>query len=78
MQPLIQDYARFRKTKWINIYSSRDIISGRLRFFDDPALSANAAGAIESLEDPDALIPVVAHVEYWQNRTLFAQLYANI
>jgi hypothetical protein len=28
--------------------------------------------------DPDALIPLIAHVEYWQNETLFDRLYANI
>ncbi len=77
VQPLIQDYARFRKTQWINVYSSRDIISGKLKFFDDPALPANTKGTIEPVEDPDALIPVVAHVEYWQNPTLFAHLYKN-
>ena len=78
VQPLIQDYVRFRKTKWINIYASRDIISGRLRFFDDPDLPTTTTGKIESLEDPDALIPVVAHIEYWQNPTLFGKLYANL
>ncbi len=78
VQPLIQDYARFRKTQWINVYASRDIISGRLEFFDDPDVPATTVNKIQPREDPDALIPVVAHIEYWRNPTVFDELYANI
>jgi hypothetical protein len=78
VQPLIQDYGRFRKMKWINIYASRDIISGKLDFFDDPGASATTVNKVKSEEDRDALIPLIAHTEYWQNPMLFARLYENL
>jgi hypothetical protein len=72
VQPLIQDYARFRRLKWINVFARRDIISGALDFFDDPAAEGEAR--VENVEDPDALIPLVAHTEYWRNELLFARV----
>lgn len=72
VQPLIQDYARFRRMKWINIYAKRDIISGPLDFFDDPEATGEAR--VENVEDPDALIPLVAHTEFWRNELLFARV----
>ena len=78
VQPLIQDYGRFRKMKWINIFASRDIISGRLDFFDDPEVPDTTVNKVRSEEDKDALIPLIAHTEYWQNPLLFTRLYENI
>jgi hypothetical protein len=72
VQPLIQDYARFRRLRWINVFARRDIISGALDFFDDPAAEGEAR--VENVEDPDALIPLVAHTEYWRNELLFARV----
>lgn len=75
-QPLILDYYRFRRIRWVNIWSRADIISGDLDFFDDPA-KANGRG-VQNLIDPAASTPLLAHVEYWRNPLLFEHIYAGI
>jgi len=78
LQPMITDYVPYRNIKWINVHAPRDIVCAHLDFYDDDN-HANAAGrTVENVPDPDALIPLIAHVEYWQNETLFDKLYANI
>jgi hypothetical protein len=71
VQPLIRDYA-LRPFPWVNIHSRRDIISGALDLYDAP--SAPAAQRVENVSDPDACVPLVAHVEYWDNPLLFDRL----
>lgn len=79
LQPLIQSYALYRDINWINVYSSRDVISGHLAFYDnDRADGFTEKRRVQNIEDKDALIPLVAHTEYWTNVTLFDQLYNNI
>lgn len=78
-QPLILDYAKFRPSasfRWINIYSPRDIISGNLDYYDAPA-AAHLAGynPVNNIKDPDARIPLLAHIQYWENPTLHECLY---
>src|SRR6478609_9368316 len=68
VQPMIQDY-RNRTFRWVNVYSRNDIICGSLDFYDLPGTSAPPG--IENVRDKDALIPLVAHVEYWKNLTLW-------
>jgi hypothetical protein len=75
-QPLIQDYARFRGIPWINIHSPADIISGSLDFFDPP--DATHPRKVVNLPDPDASTPLLAHVEYWDNRLLYEAIYAGL
>jgi len=75
-QPLILDYERFRGIPWVNIWSPADIISGSLDFYDDPAKS-NGRG-VRNLVDGRASTPLLAHVEYWDNRLLFEQIYAGL
>ena len=75
-QPLILDYERFRGIPWVNIWSPADIISGSLDFYDDPAKS-NGRG-VRNLVDGRATTPLLAHVEYWDNRLLFEQIYAGV
>jgi len=75
-QPLILDYERFRGIPWVNIWSPADIISGSLDFYDDPAKS-NGRG-VRNLVDGRATTPLLAHVEYWENRLLFEQIYAGV
>ena len=36
VQPLIMSYPKFRKFKWINVFSRNDIVSGHLKFYDLP------------------------------------------
>jgi hypothetical protein len=76
VQPLIQSYPKFRNFPWINIYSPHDVVSGSLQFYDLP----NAANAVKvkNMTDPDAVVPLAAHVDYWKNDVVWEQLYARI
>lgn len=78
VQPLIQDYQRFRRFPWINVYSPNDIICGHLRFYDVINPGPAVPPGVESVRDPDAVIPLVAHVEYWKNRTVWDRLFQEI
>lgn len=78
LQPLIMNYVPFRNIKWINIHAARDIVSAPLDFYDDTSDPNRTGRTVNNVPDPDALIPLIAHVEYWQNETLFDQLYANL
>ncbi len=75
VQPLIQDYA-FRPFPWINVRSRHDIISGKLTFFDPP--NPHVPPGVNEVIDKDAVVPLVAHVQYWQNRTVWENLYNAI
>ena len=78
VQPLIQDYKN-RLFRWINVYSRNDIICGHLDFYDLPStLIPPGAKPVENVRDEDALIPLVAHVEYWNNLTVWNHLLAEI
>jgi hypothetical protein len=78
VQPLIVDYAQYRPATftWINIWSPMDIISGELNYYDDPKKTVrNTPPAVVNMIDPQARVPILAHVEYWKNDTLAKQLY---
>ena len=81
VQPLIQSYARFRKFPWINVYSPSDIICGQLKFYDvtppDSSLPP-AAYPVWNVRDPNAVVPLIAHVEYWKNPTVWNKLFEKI
>jgi hypothetical protein len=78
VQPLIQD-AKYRAFEWINVYSDRDVISDALLYYDPPAACGSAGGwPVENREDPDALIPLAAHTEYWRNPAVFVALYSKL
>jgi hypothetical protein len=75
-QPLVLDYSQFRKPNfWTNIYSPRDIISGSLEYYDLPSLSPTDTRRVQNVPDPDANIPLYAHVQYWANTLLAQTLY---
>ncbi len=78
LQPLISDYLPYRNIKWINVHAPRDIVCAHLDFYDDSSNSNAKGRTVENVTDPDALIPLVAHIEYWQNETLFDELYGNL
>ncbi len=44
-----------------------------LRLYDEPAKPAPPG--VENLEDPDAVAPLLAHIDYWRNPLLFKILY---
>jgi hypothetical protein len=33
---------------------------------------------VENIPDPDAVVPLAAHVDYWKNGLVWQQLYARI
>jgi hypothetical protein len=81
VQPLIQNYGRFREFPWINVYSRSDIISGDLKFYDvTPPGSATprARFPVQNFTDPDAIVPLIAHVEYWKNHIVWDKLIEKI
>jgi hypothetical protein len=81
VQPLIQDYG-YRPYPWVNVFSGNDIVCGSLDFYDKPLGRNETAPAnekrVNNVKDPDALIPLVAHVEYWTNTILWDELLANL
>ncbi|GAC1703030.1 MAG: hypothetical protein NVS9B4_09900 [Candidatus Acidiferrum sp.] len=81
VQPLIQSYYKFRTLRWINVYSGNDIISGRLTFYDLEKLQYPAEVpplAVHNVVDQDAVVPLVAHVDYWKNETVWDELFQQI
>jgi hypothetical protein len=74
VQPLIVSYAEFRPETltWVNIWSRMDIISGSLDYYDDPVMPPDLPQHVQNMVDPQANIPLKAHVQYWNNE-LFAQ-----
>jgi hypothetical protein len=73
VQPLITSYRKFRELKWINVYSRNDIISGKLKFYDLPGFQDDPVPpeAVQNIIDKDASVPLVAHVSYWNNKTVW-------
>lgn len=75
VQPLIESYANRARLAWINVYSPFDIISGRIRFYD---LLKEPAFPVRNERDPDATIPLAAHVEYWANPLIWKRLHEQL
>jgi hypothetical protein len=76
-QPLITSYSN--RPIWINIYADGDAIGGRLDYYDAPIAKPSATapgGAVFNLRDEEAWIPIVAHTQYWTNRTFVGALRA--
>jgi hypothetical protein len=75
VQPMICDY-QFRPRRWVNIYSSWDLVSGSLGFYDPPG--SVDSRRIENVRDPLATTLLAAHLEYWTNPLLFEILHAEL
>ena len=73
VQPLIQNYEDYRKCEWVNVYSPNDIISGSLKFYDLPEVPVPPH--VKNLADDQAVVPLVAHVDYWKNKLVWQELY---
>jgi hypothetical protein len=78
-QPLILDYRlRPPSFKWTNIYSSADIVSGRLVYYDlpDPSPTSKGSVSVDPLENKvvnkaaSGLFPILAHIQYWSKPDL--------
>lgn len=72
VQPLIQNYVEYRTFEWVNVYSPNDIISGHLKFYDLP--NVEEPPGVINLVDDQAVVPLVAHVDYWKNPLVWQEL----
>lgn len=78
-QPLIQDYAKYRRFPWYNIHSRRDIVAGSLDYYDcADADDFHAAKAVQNIEDPAAYTPLAAHVEYWEGDLVWTTMWDGL
>jgi hypothetical protein len=69
VQPLIQTVESGRPAiPWVNLWSSQDIVSGELNFYSAPG--GETADGVKNRTDPDADIPLYAHVQFWENKAL--------
>ena len=77
MQPLIVDYQKYRPDSftWVNLWSKWDIVSGALNYFDRPDVADSDPRHVQNQEDPDANVPLKAHIQYWKNPALRKLLY---
>ena len=85
VQPLISNYEEFRKFPWINIYSPNDIVAGKVELYDLPLASQPEPmqelirqHCVRRFTDPDAIVPLVAHVDYWKNKEVWTRLLAEV
>jgi len=85
VQPLISNYEEFRTFPWINIYSPNDIVSGKVELYDlpldgqpEPIQRLIRERCVQRFPDPDAIVPLVAHVDYWKNREVWIRLLAEV
>jgi len=78
-QPLILDYRlRPASFKWINIYSSADVVSGKLIYYDlpeqasSPVMSKSMKSEVNKVINVKAigLVPILAHIQYWSKSDL--------
>ena len=65
----------FRSQQWVNIWSPMDIISGRLRYYDDMDKTAGGGRRVANMWDKEAWVPFAAHTEYWQDDLFARQVY---
>ena len=84
VQPLIVSYD-YRPPLWLNIWSRSDIISGSLGYYDadvpggggesDVAKEIELSGKrVQNLRDYEADLPLIAHIQYWNNPVLAVSL----
>jgi hypothetical protein len=77
IQPLILNYA-YRPQEWVNIWSPMDIISGRLRYYDDMDKTAGGGRRVANMWDKEAWVPFAAHTEYWQDEMFAREIYEAV
>jgi len=77
-QPLILDYEQYRPKgfQWVNLYSRWDVISGHLDYYDSEGLPGY--NPVCNCVDPQAWIPLLAHIQYWNDDALQDALYEAV
>jgi len=85
VQPLITDYDLYRfkipppkRPRWINLWSPRDIVSGKLSYYDAPMVPQSAPQHVRNLIDPAAWKPILAHNQYWTGKLLRTTVYEEL
>jgi hypothetical protein len=81
VQPLIESRPVRKAIEWVNVYSRNDIISGPLNFYEFPEPLEPGVVQVRkvvNVKDNDALVPLVAHVDYWSNRKVWDELVARL
>jgi hypothetical protein len=73
LQPLISNYS-FRPFRWVNVFSRRDPISGRLTSYDDSSQPLYRERRVRNLQDRAAVLPLLAHLEYFNDPVVIRQL----
>jgi pimeloyl-ACP methyl ester carboxylesterase len=69
VQPLIVLY-KYRPPIWLNIWSPSDVISGSLEFYDAADAGPSEDRRVRNRVDRRADLPLIAHVQYWNNPLL--------
>jgi hypothetical protein len=64
----------FRPFRWVNVFSRRDPISGRLTSYDDSRQPLYRKRRVRNLPDRAAVLPLLAHLEYFSNPVVIRQL----
>jgi len=81
VQPLIENDRIRGRIHWVNVFSPSDIVSGSLDFYDLPQWKSDPAQASKCIQnevDDDALVPLVAHVDYWSNKKVWTELLKSV
>jgi hypothetical protein len=74
-QPLIVSYA-MRRTRWINLWSPSDWISGSIGYYDSP--QPEPGQAVCNIENPGSKRPDRAHTGYWSGPLLRGVLHTAL
>lgn len=86
VQPLIQKKEIRRHIPWVNVYTRNDVICGSLDFFDFPQeIKKNPPKdllplprEVENVVDEEAVVPLVAHVDYWRNDKVWDEMWKRL
>jgi hypothetical protein len=86
VQPLIQKKEIRRHIPWVNVYTHNDVICGSLDFFDFPQEIKKdppkdllpLPREVENVVDEEAVVPLVAHVDYWRNDKVWDELWKRL
>ena len=88
VQPLIERPEFRRRIPWVNVYTHNDVICGSLEYFDFPRKIRDdpppelrplpGVRTVKNLVDEDAVVPLVAHVDYWRNAKVWDELWKRM